>query len=89
MTASIAELRARAKRHEEELASVKWFTVAALAVRWGISETLVRSIPIEELRYKEFGRPGAKIYRRRYKEAWVLAYEELPGGHKRQGRGDV
>lgn len=76
MTSSLTEIRARARKHEEEIASVRWFKVSDLAARWGISETLVRGIPIEELRYKEFGSPGAKIHRRRYKEQWVLAYEE-------------
>lgn len=67
-------IRARAAEHNDEIESVQWFTVADLAKRWRVSETTVRSIPADELRYKEFGN-GEHLKRRRYKLAWVEAYE--------------
>lgn len=49
-----------------------------LKLRWGISVTSIKRIPFTELRYKEFGQ-GSKLKRRRYREDWVLAYEEATG----------
>lgn len=70
----LAEIRARAKAHEEEIDSAKWYTVSDLAARWQLSETTVRAIPLSELRFKEFG-SGAEKKRRRYKGEWVDMYE--------------
>lgn len=81
MPRSLAEIRARAAKHEEEILAMRWFTPAQLAARWGYkSPTTVYAIPLAELRYKEFG-SGEKLKRRRYREDWVIAYEESqPGG---------
>lgn len=78
MPATMAELRARAHAHEEELVSVQWFTPADLATRWRIALSTVHDIPITELRYKAFGN-GAKLKRRRYRQDWVDAYEAQSG----------
>jgi hypothetical protein len=73
---TLAEMRARAREHDEEIASLYWFTPAELAERWRLSETTIRAIPATELRYKEFGAGAGKKMRRRYREDWVTAYEE-------------
>lgn len=73
----IARIRARRQQHEEELLSVHWLKPHDLAARWGISETTVREIPYEELRYKEFG-SGTQLKRRRYHPDAVATYEALP-----------
>lgn len=70
---TVSEIRERAKLHEEELDSLKWFTVSQLAARWRLSESTVREIPASELRFKEFG--NGQKRRRRYKPSWVEAYE--------------
>jgi len=73
--ATLAEIRSRAKQHEEAILSLGWFTPAELKDRWRFkSLSSIYAIPIEQLRYKEFG-TGAKK-RRRYREDWVIAYEE-------------
>lgn len=74
----LATIRARREAHEAELPQHEWFSPAELSARWKISATTVRETPIEELRYKEFGR-GQKIKRRRYRGDWVRAYEEASG----------
>jgi hypothetical protein len=71
-------LRERAAEHNDEIESVRWYTVADLARRWRISETTVRGIPLEELRYKEFGN-GEHLKRRRYRSDWVDTYENASG----------
>jgi hypothetical protein len=76
---TLAEIRARAREHDEEIASLYWFTPAELAERWRLSETTIRAIPATELRYKEFGAGAGKKMRRRYREDWVTAYEERNG----------
>lgn len=74
----LAEIRARAKAHEAELAArTTWFKVKDLAARWGVSPTTVRSIPHDELPYKAFGR-GLKHQNRRYSPEAVAAYEARP-----------
>jgi hypothetical protein len=75
-TDRLAEVRAKAAQHDDEIASVKWLTVADLAARWRVSGNTVRAIPATELRYKEFG-AGAHLKRRRYKPEWVTAYEDV------------
>ena len=72
---SIAEIRARARAHAEEIESGQWHTPATLAHRWSVSETTVREIPAAQLPYKEFG-AGEKLKRRRYRPVDVAAYEE-------------
>lgn len=70
----LAEIRARAAEHEEEIESLRWLRASQLADRWGISETTVREIPFDELPYREFGK-GQKLKRRRYRPDDVAAYE--------------
>lgn len=78
MTRTIAEIRELAKRHEEEILSVRWLTPVMLAARWSISLSTVYEIPFDQLRFKAFGQ-GKKFKRRRYKPEWVEAYETLSG----------
>lgn len=79
---TLAELRARAREHDDEIESRRWFTPAELAERWRVSETTVRAIPRAQLFYKEFG-AGTKLKRRRYREDWVQTYEESqPAGDR-------
>lgn len=75
----IARIRERRQQHEDEMLSVHWFSVAMLAARWGISETTVREIPPDQLRYKAFGE-GKKLKRRRYHPDDVAAYEAVRVG---------
>lgn len=70
----LTRIRERRQRHEEEMLSVRWFTPAILAARWGVSESTVREIPPDELPYKEFG-AGEKLKRRRYHPDDVAAYD--------------
>jgi hypothetical protein len=77
-SATLAEIRARAAQHDDEIQSETWYTVADLAARWKLSQTTVRLIPKDELQYKEFG-SGRTHRRRRYKAEWVLAYENVSG----------
>jgi hypothetical protein len=81
-SATLAEIRARAAEHDDDVQSVTWYTVADLAARWKLSQTTVRLIPKEELHYKEFG-AGKSHRRRRYRREWVEAYEA------QSGRGDA
>jgi hypothetical protein len=74
VTHDLAEIRARRLKHEEELASVRWFTPALLAARWRVSETTVRAIPRDALPYLELG-TGTKLKRRRYSPEDVAAFE--------------
>lgn len=67
-------IRARAREHQQELESLRWFTPQRLADRWNVAVETVLLIPIERLRYKEFG-AGQKLKRRRYKPEWVDAFE--------------
>jgi hypothetical protein len=71
---SLAEIRARAQVHADELDSAQWHTPATLAHRWNVCETTVRAIPATELPYKAFGN-GEKLKRRRYRPSDVAAYE--------------
>jgi hypothetical protein len=77
-SATLAEIRAKAAQHDDEIQSVQWFTVADLAARWQLSQTTVRLIPRDELQYKEFG-TGKSHRRRRYRAEWVEAYENASG----------
>lgn len=86
--ADLAAIRERRLRHEEEMLSVHWFTPAILAARWGVSETTVREIPLDELRYKEFG-SGKQLKRRRYHPDWVAAYEASPNAPRVDDAEDV
>ncbi len=74
----MAELRAKAAAHNEEIDSVRWFTPSELAARWRIALSTVHGIPLTELRYKEFGQ-GEHLKRRRYRSDWVAAYEDATG----------
>jgi hypothetical protein len=76
MAADMSEIRQRAKQHEEEIASVQWFTPSELAARWHVALSTVHAIPIAQLEYKEFGQ-GEKLKRRRYRAEWVEAYEAI------------
>lgn len=70
----MATIRSRAREHQEELESVRWFTPERLAARWEISETTVREIARDQLPYKEFG-SGTQKKRRRYHPDDVAAFE--------------
>lgn len=74
-------IRARREAHEERLPGHSWYSVTDLAKRWGVSPQTVRLIPLDELRYKEFGN-GEKLRRRRYRADWVLTYEEATGNRR-------
>lgn len=78
MPRSLAEIRARARAHEEEIESLRWFTPEQLKQRWGFrSVSTIYAIPVAQLRYKPFGigpRP-----RRRYRQDWVEAFENADG----------
>jgi hypothetical protein len=78
--ADLTEIRARARKHQEELDEPKWLSISAVAARWGISDATVRTIPVDELPYKEFGQ-GHKLKRRRYRLADVEAYEAIDVRH--------
>lgn len=72
---SLAVVRERAQRHQEELdRDTRFFSVGALAARWGVSKGTVRAIPRGELFYKNMGR-GLKRELRRYAPDDVYAYE--------------
>lgn len=73
-SARIATIRGRARAHQEELESVRWFTAARLKSRWDLSLTTIYEIPREQLPYKEFG-TGKKLKRRRYHPDDVAAFE--------------
>lgn len=70
----MATIRSRAREHQQEMESLRWFTPERLAARWDLSETTVREIPREQLPYKEFG-SGAQKKRRRYHPDDVAAFE--------------
>lgn len=70
----LSTIRSRAREHQQELESLRWFTPERLAARWDVSETTVREIPREQLPYKEFG-AGTKLKRRRYHPDDVAAFE--------------
>lgn len=76
MPLTLAEIRERRRQHEEEIVSVRWLTPADLAARWKISLSSIYAIPADQLEYKTFGQ-GVKHKRRRYREEWVLSYENL------------
>jgi len=83
--ADTTAIRARARAHQEELDEPRWLSIAAVARRFGISESTVRGIPADELPYKEFG-SGMKLKRRRYRIADVEAYEAIDVRHTGQRR---
>jgi hypothetical protein len=58
----------------------RWLSIATVAARFGVSESTVRTIPVDELPYKEFG-AGHKLKRRRYRIADVEAYEAIDVRH--------
>lgn len=72
---TLAELRAMAAEHDEQIASVHWFTASELAARWRVSLQTIYDTPREQLRFKEFGQ-GEKLKRRRYRADWIADYEE-------------
>jgi hypothetical protein len=78
--ADLTAVRARARAHQEELDEPRWLPIAAVAARFGVSESTVRGIPVDELPYKEFGQ-GHKLKRRRYRVSDVEAYEKIDVRH--------
>ena len=78
--ADLVEIRARAKKHQEELDEPKWLSTGDLAKRWGLGESTVRAMPATELPWKEFGR-GVNRRRRRYRLADVESYEAVDVRH--------
>lgn len=70
----LASIRSRARQHQEELESLRWFTPQRLAARWDVSATTVMDIPRDQLPYKTFG-SGEKLKRRRYHPDDVAAFE--------------
>ena len=72
------EIRARAAAHAEEIDALSWYKPSDLAKRWGVAVSTVHKIPIEELRYKNFGH-GEQLKTRRYRSDWVEAYENASG----------
>lgn len=81
--ADLADIRAKARAHQEELDQPRWLSIAAVAARFGISETTVRTIPVDDLPFKEFGQ-GHKLKRRRYRVVDVEAYEAIDVRHTRR-----
>lgn len=74
-TPDLAEIRARAEQHGNELdRDTRFFTVADLAKRWCCSTTSVRDIPAGDLPYLNLGR-GLHRELRRYRPSDVYAYE--------------
>lgn len=71
----LAEIRARAQRHQDELdRDTKFYTVADLAARWKCSKATVRAIATSRLPYTNLGH-GLKRELRRYHPDDVAAYE--------------
>lgn len=83
MAADLHAIRAKAREHQEDLEAPQWLSTADLARRFGISESTVRSIPADELPWKQFGR-GLKHQRRRYRLSDVEAYEAVDVRHARK-----
>lgn len=83
--ADLTAVRAKARAHQDALDEPRWLTIAAVAARFGVSESTVRGIPADELPYKEFGN-GRKLKRRRYRVADVEAYEAVDVRHTRTRR---
>jgi hypothetical protein len=68
-------IRAKAQRHQDEIdRDTRFFTVADLAARWGVSKNTVRAIPADQLPHKNLG-SGLVRECRRYHPADVAAYE--------------
>lgn len=75
MADDLATIRDGARAHQAAIELAQHgLSVAALAQRWGLSETSVRDIPRAHLRYMEFGK-GVRHKRRRYRLADVETYE--------------
>lgn len=71
----LAEIRAKAERHQAELdRDTTFLRVADLAARWGCSATTVRAIPATDLPYLNLGQ-GLVRELRRYRVADVEQYE--------------
>lgn len=71
----LEEIRARAKRHDDELArDVAFLTIADLAARWHCAKNTVRAISKAALPYVNLGN-GVKRELRRYHPDDVAAYE--------------
>lgn len=70
----LAQVRDRARAHNEEIASVTWLTPSDLAARWRLAISTIHEIPSGKLHFKEFG-AGEQKKRRRYRLEWVEAYE--------------
>lgn len=70
----LTTIRARAREHQQELESQRWYTPQQLAARWAVAESTIREIPATELPYREFGK-GKVRKRRRYSPDAVAAYE--------------
>lgn len=72
---TLAEIRARAQRHQDELdRDTRFFTVTDLAVRWHVSRQTVRAISKTVLPYVNLG-SGLIREARRYHPDSVSSYE--------------
>lgn len=71
----LAEIRARAQRHQDEIdRDTKFFSVADLAARWACSKGTVRAIAKTTLPYTNLGN-GLQRELRRYHPDAVAAFE--------------
>jgi hypothetical protein len=75
MPPTLEEVRARTARHDAELdRNTKFFSVADLAKRWGVSVSTVRAIPRERLPWTNLGHGLVRELRRYHPDA-VASYE--------------
>lgn len=82
----LAEIRARARQHQDELEkNARFLTIAALAARWGVGKTTVRAIPFADLPWRNLGR-GLVRESRRYDPADVDAYEAVLADREKRRR---
>lgn len=58
----LTALRAQAKEHAKQIEAVLWLSAAELAVRWGVSDTMVRRIARTELPYLTLGGSTTRRY---------------------------
>jgi hypothetical protein len=73
---TLAEVRARAERHQDEIdRDTRFLSIADLMARWNVGRTTIRAIPASALPYVNLGN-GLVRERRRYRPEDVEAYEE-------------
>jgi hypothetical protein len=73
---TLEEIRARAMRHEADVArGAAFLTVAELAARWACSDTHVRGIAVDLLPFIDIGH-GTRRVIRRYRLVDVESYED-------------